>query len=153
MTNDAKDCEQYCSDNTCCTCRNREWYRLYEDYKSKEQDYEHIKELMNGCVNQALRYDETINKIKDTIDEMKEKVLNIGANERRYLYAEILLDIDKTIDKLRETELSCVEYEDELTRLRKENETLKQQLEGTKGLLTTAHKEIEALKKLPSAND
>lgn len=33
-----------------------------------------------------------------------------------------------------------------------ENKNLKQQLAGVKGLLTTAHKEIEVLKKLPSAN-
>ena len=43
MCNNAEDCEQYCSDNTCCTCRNREWYRLYNDYKAKEQECEELK--------------------------------------------------------------------------------------------------------------
>ena len=42
--NDCKDCEQYCSNNTCCTCRNREWYRLYEDYKCKQAEYNRLKD-------------------------------------------------------------------------------------------------------------
>lgn len=38
MYEDAKDCEQYNSNNTCCSCRNSEWYRLYQEYKNKENE-------------------------------------------------------------------------------------------------------------------
>ena len=44
---DAKDCEQY-SDHICCLCRNREWYRLYKDYKRKVQKLEKIKEYVES---------------------------------------------------------------------------------------------------------
>ena len=40
MTNDSKDCEQYNTGNICCTCRNREQYALYSDYKTKERECE-----------------------------------------------------------------------------------------------------------------
>ena len=31
---DAKNCEQYSSDNPCCTCRNREWYSLAQEMRA-----------------------------------------------------------------------------------------------------------------------
>ena len=49
MCNNAEDCEQYSSNNICCTCRNREWYRLYNEYKAKEQECEKLRQYHNKC--------------------------------------------------------------------------------------------------------
>ena len=66
MCNNAEDCEQYSSNNICCTCRNREWYRLYKEYKAKEQECERLKE-----VNEHIEHNRTqkANKLK-RIEEM-----------------------------------------------------------------------------------
>ena len=83
--NDCKDCEQYCSDNTCCTCRNRESYRLYEDYKRKEQECEELKKVINEAKNSKLdlksflvgeaiqnEYEQQLDQLKQTLTEIKE---------------------------------------------------------------------------------
>lgn len=31
---DAKNCEQYSSDNSCCTCRNRAWHSLAQEMRA-----------------------------------------------------------------------------------------------------------------------
>ena len=58
MTNDSKDCEQYNTGNICCTCRNREWYTLYSDYKAKERECEELQHKVNVLSEALIRVNE-----------------------------------------------------------------------------------------------
>ena len=91
MCNNAEDCEQYSSNNICCTCRNREWHRLYKEYKAKEQECERLKEYFeiakeaSNCNLKALgemtewadKLDEENDQLKAENDELKEEIAKV----------------------------------------------------------------------------
>ena len=59
----AKDCEQYHPDNSCCTCQNLEWYKC-------RQKLAEIKEIAEICMelNNCTKY--ILQKISEAENEI-----------------------------------------------------------------------------------
>ena len=113
----AEDCEQYNTDNNCCVCRNREWYRLYEDYKKLEAENKKLKldliearahgdYLNNSALSETLKIvSEQCDQFKAENEELKKKIESCVCSTDCYNYQEA----DKYEQALKEIkEIACV---------------------------------------------